>query len=75
MAGAPSAYRQRAQTLPDTHRDALRLRYARGLSYSEIAEELRVPLGTVKTWLFRGRKGLAEGPRQAGVGSREEPPA
>ena len=43
-----------ARALPENHRNALRLRYANGLSYSEIAEEFQVPLGTVKTWLFRG---------------------
>jgi DNA-directed RNA polymerase specialized sigma24 family protein len=29
-------------------------------SYLEITEELDVPVGTVKTWLFRARKQLKE---------------
>jgi len=31
-----------------------------GRSYQEIAAELNVPLGTVATWVTRGRKALAE---------------
>jgi RNA polymerase sigma-70 factor (ECF subfamily) len=32
--------------------------YERELSYAEIAEELSVPLGTVKTWVHRARRDL-----------------
>jgi len=35
--------------LPETHRQVLRLGYFGGLSMSEIAEELAIPLGTVKS--------------------------
>jgi RNA polymerase sigma-70 factor (ECF subfamily) len=31
-----------------------------GLSYQEIAARLDVPLGTVATWVTRGRKAMAE---------------
>jgi RNA polymerase sigma-70 factor (ECF subfamily) len=42
--------------LPERERDVLALAYGEGLTQSEIAERLRLPLGTVKT---RTRSGLA----------------
>ncbi|MET0341723.1 MAG: RNA polymerase sigma factor [Polyangiales bacterium] len=44
--------------LPDAQRTALLL-HAEGLGYQEIAGRLDVPLGTVATWISRGRQGLA----------------
>lgn len=44
--------------LPVTWRQALVLRHQEDLPYEEIAEILGVPLGTAKTWLFRGRDRL-----------------
>ena len=44
--------------LPLTWRQALVLRHDDDLSYEEIAEILGVPLGTAKTWLYRGRERL-----------------
>ncbi|MBG9388564.1 RNA polymerase sigma factor [Caenimonas aquaedulcis] len=35
-------------------REVLSLAYLRDLSHSELAEQLKVPLGTVKTWIRRG---------------------
>ena len=36
------------------------LRYFQELSYEEVAEELELPLGTVKAQLFRARELLAQ---------------
>jgi len=44
--------------LPDEQRRALLL-HAEGLCYRDIAASLAVPLGTVCTWISRGRQGLA----------------
>jgi RNA polymerase sigma factor (sigma-70 family) len=35
-------------------REVLSLAYMRDLSHSELAEQLKLPLGTVKTWIRRG---------------------
>jgi RNA polymerase sigma-70 factor (ECF subfamily) len=45
--------------LPAKYRLVLTLRYLQGFSYAEIAEVLNLPLGTVKTHLYRGREALA----------------
>ncbi len=42
-------------TLPEKFRAALTLFYVQEMSYDEIASVMRVPVGTVKTHLFRGR--------------------
>jgi RNA polymerase sigma-70 factor (ECF subfamily) len=41
------------------YREAILLRYKQDLGVGEISEALGVPVGTVKTYLFRGRKELA----------------
>ncbi|MDP6776111.1 MAG: sigma-70 family RNA polymerase sigma factor [Candidatus Latescibacteria bacterium] len=46
------------RSLPGRYRKAMWLRYVRDRSYTEIGRELRVPMGTVKTWLCRGRRKL-----------------
>ena len=48
------------QLLPEGPRSALQLFHMEGLSYQEIAARLEVPLGTVATWVTRGRKAMAE---------------
>jgi RNA polymerase sigma-70 factor (ECF subfamily) len=42
--------------LPDEYRSAVVLSDVQGLRYAEIAQVLRVPEGTVKSRLFRGRR-------------------
>jgi len=44
--------------LPEKYREAIILRHAAELSYDEIAEALELPLGTVKTRIFRARDAL-----------------
>jgi len=46
--------------LPPRQRAALVLRYVDGMKVAEIARALRVPEGTVKTMLFRGRQAVRE---------------
>src|ERR1700679_1934195 len=47
------------EALPDGQRKALTMFHLEGLGYQEIAERLDVPLGTVATWVMRGRKAVA----------------
>jgi RNA polymerase sigma-70 factor (ECF subfamily) len=44
------------ETLPDDFRMVVVMAFIEGLSYEEIATALNVPMGTVKSRLFRGRK-------------------
>lgn len=46
--------------LPENYRTIINLRHKEELDYKEIAEELDLPLGTVKAHLFRARKTLLE---------------
>lgn len=52
--------RKAVSTLKPRYRTLLELRYFKEYSYSEIAEELDIPLGTVKVQLFRSREMLFE---------------
>ena len=45
--------------LPDMQRRAIVLHYVVDLPLTEVATELGVPVGTVKSWLHRGRAALA----------------
>jgi len=47
-------------TLPRSEREAVVWHHVIGLSVEEIAVELHAPVGTVKSWLSRGRKHLGE---------------
>ena len=47
------------RTLPIRHRQVVVLHYLLGLSVEEIARELVVPVGTVKSQLHRARRALA----------------
>ena len=44
------------EALPEDFRIVVVMAFIEGLSYEEIAEALNVPMGTVKSRLFRGRK-------------------
>lgn len=46
------------EKLPGHYAVALRLFYLRGLGYVEIAEAMSIPMGTVKTYLYRGKRAL-----------------
>lgn len=47
-------------TFPEEQRRALVMFHVDGVGYHDIAKRLGVPLGTVATWLARGRRLLAE---------------
>lgn len=46
--------------MPEKHRTAVVLFYLKQLSYNEISEIMDVPVGTVKSYLFRGKAWLRE---------------
>jgi RNA polymerase sigma-70 factor (ECF subfamily) len=54
------AVRDEIANLPPKYRAVLVLRHLQDLSYEEMAEIMRVPIGTVKTQLFRARALLKE---------------
>jgi RNA polymerase sigma-70 factor, ECF subfamily len=53
--------------LPETFRGAVVLADVQGLSYQEIAHALRIPIGTVRSRLARGRAALQKALWQHGV--------
>lgn len=61
---------QALEMLPEKMRFAVVLYHAHGSTYEEIASTLEVPMGTVMTWLHRGRKRLRAALQD---GSEEEP--
>lgn len=59
--------RQALKALPENQRSVIRLTFYAGLTQSEVAERLDLPLGTVKTWIRRGMLALRsslDGPRE-----------
>ncbi len=51
--------RQALEELPDDERELMRLQHTEGLSQSQVAERLGVPLGTVKSRTHRAHRRLA----------------
>jgi len=52
--------RRKVSQLKDRYRILIELRYFKEFSYDEIAQELNLPIGTIKAQLFRARKLLFE---------------
>ncbi len=51
----------------EDYRQAFVLFHEHQMSYEQIAEAMEVPLGTVKTWVHRARRGLVDRLRQRGI--------
>jgi RNA polymerase sigma-70 factor (ECF subfamily) len=64
---ASDRLRAAIRELPRVWRDAVVLRDLQGLAYDEIAARLRVPIGTVKSRINRGRARLAASLSDPGV--------
>lgn len=52
--------RQAILTLPSDYRAVIELRHFQEMDYEEMAEALKIPIGTVKTRLFRARRLLRD---------------
>jgi RNA polymerase sigma-70 factor (ECF subfamily) len=61
------AVQEALHRLPPDQREALELAYYGGLTQSELAEQLSVPLGTVKSRMFTGLRRLGDMLAEAGV--------
>lgn len=59
-AAAPADAAALLERLPARYRQVAALFYMQEKSYDEVARMLDLPVGTVKTYLFRARKSLAE---------------
>jgi len=60
LAERAARVRRVMQSLPAGPKRALELFHLEGLPYQEVAKRMGVPLGTVATWVTRGRKAMAE---------------
>jgi len=54
----PEMIRRCVRRLPDRYVQIITLYYLKGVSYEEIAQVMNIPMGTLKTWMFRARKQL-----------------
>jgi len=54
------AVREAVETLPEDERTVVRLQHFEGMTHGEIAEKLKVAIGTVKSRSFRAHRKLAE---------------
>lgn len=55
----PEHIRRCIAKLPKRYATIITLYYLEGLPYDEIVEIMQVPMGTLKTWMFRARKQLS----------------
>src|SRR5262249_48636998 len=62
--------RQALEKLDGAEREILMLREYEQLSYGEIAQLLRIPVNTVRSWLFRARMALKSSLQQDAGSSR-----
>jgi len=53
--------------LPNEYKSVIVLRHVECLSYKEISEYTSIPIGTVKTYLYRGRKLIKEYLKKEGI--------
>lgn len=60
-------------TLRPQFRDVLVLHHVGGLAVEDVARQMRIPVGTVKTWLSRGRQALWDQLKTAGHVEGEMP--
>jgi RNA polymerase sigma-70 factor (ECF subfamily) len=54
----PEHIRRCVGLLPERYATIVTLYYLDGVAYEEIAAALEIPMGTLKTWMFRARKKL-----------------
>ena len=60
QAEASERVRDALGQLPENHRSAIRLAFFFGLTHTDVAERLEVPLGTAKTWIRRGMQQMRD---------------
>ena len=53
--------------IPDEHREAIVQTYLRGRAYAEVAAELGIPVGTLRSRVFYGLKALRLAMDEMGV--------
>lgn len=58
VSDVPEYIRSCVTKLPDHYATIITLYYLQGISYTNIADVLEIPMGTLKTWMFRARKQL-----------------
>jgi RNA polymerase sigma-70 factor (ECF subfamily) len=58
MSGDAKALARCLSRLEGLHRQAIALAFYHDLSHSEVAEQMKQPLGTIKTWIRRGLERL-----------------
>lgn len=70
-----STVRASLQALPEVHRMAIILREIEGMSYEQIGEAMAIPVGTVRSRVFRAREQIDRQLREVfegGLGRQEK---